>query len=342
MKKNKKKLIIICLVVIIMMILQGCTNKNSTDEVLLENSNITIAVEYNTHAAPAFIAQEMKWIPEDSTFNIYATGMALASAFTRGEVDAGYICLVPAITAYANGGVPIKIICGTHKYGYGIVSDLSKVSNAKDLEKEGVKIACVKEGGAADVLFNKMIEVYGLDKEKILKNVVRMNPSKQIIALKMGKVDVVVVPEHFASLAEKIQGCEMIVKSQEVWPDMQGSVLVVTDELINENLEMVKYLYETSIKAEDYISENLDLAAEIVTNKINIFNDEMEGLDGKNNDLIVDNELIFQSMNNLIYTINIDEKEVQNVIDFMYKLGYINKRFLASDIMFDVQKNLGE
>lgn len=335
--KNKIILATVVFFIVITVIFKGCTSKDA-----MENTDIAIAVEYNTHAASAFVAQEMELIPEDSTFNIYDTGMALASAFTRGEVDAGYICLVPALTAYANGGVQIKIIAGTHKYGYGLVSDISKVSEIKDLEKEGIKIACVREGGAVDVVLNKMIEVYDLDKEKILKNIVRMSPAKQIIALKSGKIDVVIIPEHFASIAENIKGYEMIIKSQDIWPNMQGSVLIVTDKLINENIEIVKYLYNVNIKAENYVNENPELAAEIVASKINVFKDEIEGLEGQNNDLEVDKELILKSMGNLIYTTDIDENEIQNVIDYLYSLGYINERFLASDIIFDIENIIGE
>ncbi len=43
------------------------------------------------------------------------TGMALASAMARGDIEVAYICLVPAINVYANAEVPLKIVAGTLK-----------------------------------------------------------------------------------------------------------------------------------------------------------------------------------------------------------------------------------
>ena len=65
------------------------------------------------------------------------------------------MCLVPAINVYANAKVPIKIVAGTHKYGYGLVVDADKVRTLQDLERKDIRIECVKEGGTVDVLFHK-------------------------------------------------------------------------------------------------------------------------------------------------------------------------------------------
>ena len=54
-----------------------------------------------------------------------------------------------------NAGVPIKIVSGTHKYGYGLVVDPARVKTVKDLEQEGIRLGCVREGGAVDVLMHK-------------------------------------------------------------------------------------------------------------------------------------------------------------------------------------------
>lgn len=46
---------------------------------------------------------------ELSSYESYVTGMALASALARGDIQVAYIRLVPAINAYANARVPIKV-----------------------------------------------------------------------------------------------------------------------------------------------------------------------------------------------------------------------------------------
>jgi len=334
-------LLLIAMIISACFAIAGCSRPK-------KNPGLALAVEYNTHAACAYVAQSKGWLSEkgydQGAFDVYATGVALAGALTNGGVDAAYICLIPAIAAYANADVPIKIVCGTHKYGYALVVDPSKVSTIKDLEKGSVKIGCVREGGTTDILLHKIIERYGLDKKKVLGNVLRMNPAKQIMAIKAKKLDAVVVPEHFATIAEQKLGLKMLVKSQDVWPQMQGSVLIVTDRLLRENPTAVRDLFKITSMATDYINEHPSEAAEIVANKLNAFQEAVnlkEMADG-NSDFDVTLDLLSCSMANLEYTTQIDQAEVQEVIDFMLQLGYIKERFSASDILLEQSHFTGE
>jgi NitT/TauT family transport system substrate-binding protein len=303
------------------------------------SAGLNLAVEYNTHAACAYVAQSEGWLEErgcePEAFEVYATGVALAAALTKGSIDAAYICLVPAITAHANAEVPIKIICGTHKYGYALVVNPSKINTVQDLENE-MKIGCVKEGGTTDLLLHKIIAYYGLDRQKVLGNVLRMDPAKQIMALVTGQLDAVVVPEHFASIAEQKLGFRMLVKSQDVWPQMQGSVLIVTDKLLQEDPGKVKDLLEITSLATDYINESPSLAAEILAEKLNAFPVDLQELTGDgSHDFAVTPELVASSMANLEYTTRVEQAEIQEVIDFMQQLGYIKEHFSASDILLE-------
>ncbi len=104
---------------------------------------IGMAVEFMDHAACAYISQDKGWFEEEglnfTSYESYVTGMALASALARGDIQVAYICLVPAINVYANAKVPIKIVAGTHKYDYDLVGvkcgDISLV-----VSSEGEKI----------------------------------------------------------------------------------------------------------------------------------------------------------------------------------------------------------
>ena len=127
-------------------------------------------MEFMDHAAAAYIGQAQGWFAEEglniNSYESYVTGMALAAALGRGDIQAAYLCLIPAINAYANAKVAIKIVAGTHKYGYGLVVNTNKIQDIYGLQKEGIRIGCVREGGAVDVLLHKAIIEYGLDKEK--------------------------------------------------------------------------------------------------------------------------------------------------------------------------------
>ena len=115
-----KKLILLIALGIMLLGILSCSKKQETIQ-----KPIRIAVEFTTHSACAHIANQMGWYEEEglniTSYESYIPGMALAAALAKGDIDAAYICLIPAINARANAHLPIKIVAGIHKYGYGFV-----------------------------------------------------------------------------------------------------------------------------------------------------------------------------------------------------------------------------
>ena len=299
---------------------------------------IGMAVEFMDHAACAYISQDKGWFEEEglnlASYESYVTGMALASALARGDIQVAYLCLVPAINVYSNAKVPIKIVAGTHKYGYGLVVNPEKIKSIKDLEGSDIRLGCVREGGAVDVLLHKTIDKYNLDEKKILNNIQRMNPPKQVLAINTGQLDAAFLPEQWATMAEE-SGFKMLLMSQDVWPEMQGSVLVVKDELIRDHPEVVEKLVKISQKATDWINQHPQEAAEIVARQLqeaggSLFPVEIADIATKTE---ITPEVLLKSMNRLEYTTDIDPAVVQEVIDYVAQLGYIKSNFKAGDIL---------
>jgi len=284
-----------------------------------------MAVEFNAHAAGAYISQDKGWFEEAglelTAYESYATGMALAAALARDDIQVAYICLVPAINVYANAGVPIKIVAGTHKYGYGLVVDPDKIKTVNDLEEPGIRLGCIREGGAVDVLMHKMIDEYNLDEDKILANVQRMNPQQITLAVKTGQLDAAFLPEHWATMTEEF-GFNMLLMSQDIWPEMQGSVLVVKQSLIDNHPEVVQRLVTVSQRATDWLNEHPEEAAEIMVRQLQVAGE-----------LEITPEVMLRSMGRLGYTTAIDPQEVQATIDYIAKLNYIKSSFNAEDIL---------
>jgi NitT/TauT family transport system substrate-binding protein len=294
-----------------------------------------MAVEFMDHAACAYISQDKGWFEEEglnlAAYESYVTGMALASALARDEIEVAYVCLVPAINVYANGGVPVKIVAGTHKYGYGLVVNPDKIKTPGDLENPGIRLGCVREGGAVDVLMHKTIDSYNLDESKILSNTQRMNPPTLVLAIKTGQLDAAFLPEQWATMAEEL-GFNMLLTSQDVWPDMQGSVLVVKQDLIDNHPEVVRKLVNVSQRATDWLNEHPAEAAEVVAGQLQATGGETEA-----NEVITSLEItpkvLLRSMERLEYTTDIDPDIVQDTIDYIASLGYIKNSFNAADIL---------
>ncbi len=298
---------------------------------------INIAVEFTDHAASAYIAKHKGWFEQEGlkpTFYSYVTGMSLAAALGRGDIQAAYICLLPAINARANAAVPIKVVAGTHKHGYGLAVNAEKVKTVKDLERSDVRIGAVQAGGPVDATLLKTIEKYGLDRSKILNKVQRMNPPMQIMAIRMGKLDASFNPEHWPAMAEEA-GFKMLLTSQDVWPGMQGSVLIVKEELIKNHPEIVRKLVKITGKATIWIKQNLDEAASVMATQLRITGDKIFPIEAAETaaKLVISPGAVRRSMGRLEYTMDIDPKTVQDAIDFAEKYGYIRAGFRAADIL---------
>jgi NitT/TauT family transport system substrate-binding protein len=303
-----------------------------------EETPLGMAVEFTDHAACAYISLDKGWFEEEglnlTTYESYETGMALAAALARGDIQVAYMCLVPAIDVFANAKVPIKIIAGTHKYGYGLVVNPDKVKTIQDLEKPDIRIGCVREGGAVDVLLHKIIDKYNLKEEKIISNIRRMSPPKQILAIQSGQLDAAFLPEQWSTMAEEF-GFRMLLMSQEVWPGMQGSVLVVKEELIKNHPDLVKKLVRVSKRATNWANQYPQEAAEVVARQLqkaggSLFPVEDADLVSK---IEITAEVLLKSMSRLEYTININPLIVQETINYVANLGYIKSSFQAEDIL---------
>jgi len=327
---NKLPALLAMLGLLLFIPIGGCAEK--------EEAPIGMAVEFTDHAACAYISQDKGWFEEEglklTAYENYATGMALAAALARGDIEVAYICLVPAINAYANAGVPIKVVAGTHKYGYGLVVDPEKIKTVEDLEKPDIRIGCVQVGGAVDVILHKTMDEYGLDQDKVLSHIQRMNPPKQVLAIETGQLDAAFLPEHWATMAEEF-GFEMLLTSQDVWPGMQGSVLVVRDDLINSHPEVVRKLVDVSRSATEWSNQHPQEAAELMARQLQavgyeVFPAEVAEVAAS---LETTSEVLLRSMGRLEYTTDVDPKVVQETIDYLAELGYIKNSFSAEDIL---------
>jgi NitT/TauT family transport system substrate-binding protein len=304
----------------------------------VKSREIGMAVEFMDHAACAFIARDKGWFAEEGinvvAYESYITGMALASALARGDIQVAYLCLVPAINAYANAKVALKIIAGTHRYGYGLVVNSERIKTVKDLEKPGIRIGSVREGGTVDVLLHRVLDKYGLEKGVLLSRVQRMNPPKQVLAIKTGQLDAAFLPEQWATMAEGL-GFTMLLTARDVWPHMQGSVLVVAEDLIGHDPELIRRLVRVTQKATEWIIKNPTEAATVVARQLSITGKKVFPLKATKIavNLGISPHILLRSMARLEYSPRIDPDTVQETIDYLAHLGYIRKAFRADDVL---------
>jgi NitT/TauT family transport system substrate-binding protein len=225
-------------------------------------------------------------------------------------------------------------VAGTHKHGYALVVNPEVVTKVEDLVNDGLRIGGVREGGAVDAVMHRTIDKYRLDRRKVLSKVRRMNPPKLLIAIKTGQLDAAFLPEQWASMAEEL-GFQMLLTAQDVWPGMQGSVLVVKEELTRESPELVRKLVAVNEVATRWINEHPDEAANILARALSVPGERgtFAGIPTLASKLEISPETMRRSMTRLEYSTLISLDDVQEVIEYAVQLGYIKKPFPAEKIV---------
>lgn len=307
------------------------------------DDQLSIAVEFNSHAAAFYIAMEKGLFERENlkiaSFESYLTGVALASSIKKGSIDGAYMCVHPAIAVYANGGVNLKIVSGTHLFGYGLAVNPKRIGSIKDLERKGIRIGCVAPGSGTDLVLRKTIDFYQLNEDSVLSSVIRTNPPNMILALRSGSIDAAFLPEHFLTMAEK-EGFKVLLTARELWPGFQGSVIVIKDEVLKSKPEAVRKLVLASKKATDFLNANPYEASMVLSRYLSLETSKVglsETIDPKAK-LNVDPNDLLRSMSRMRYQVEIEEKSIQDIIDFMAEKGYIRERFPAQRILFKVHK----
>jgi NitT/TauT family transport system substrate-binding protein len=156
----------------------------------------------------------------------------------------------------------------------------------------------------------------------------------------MGQLDAAVMPEHYPSIAVA-QGFKVLFSSRDVWPDMHGSTLVVSEKLLESSPEIVRSLVKVNREATRWIHAHPKEAAVIVANVLQadggmgklspVFPAKEASLAGK---LTISPDVTLASITRgLDITTKIDPQQVQKTIDFMYSQGLLRNRFEAQKIL---------
>jgi NitT/TauT family transport system substrate-binding protein len=127
----------------------------------------------------------------------------------------------------------------------------------------------------------------------------------------------------------------MLLTSKDVWPHMQGSVLVVKESLLKEHPDVVKKLVTVTQETTDWINHNPHEAAVILAKYFSVTGGAV--FPGETTNIIeqLDStpEILLRSMKRLDYSVDLDLQIVQETINYMVQLGYIKQQFKAEDIV---------
>ncbi len=148
-----------------------------------------------------------------------------------------------------------------------------KLTSAKDLE--GKKMGYT-DGAGVIVAVKAMCDELGVDFNKI--QLVNLQASDMLASLESGDIDLFAAWEPWGIKAEGFGGYYLFTGTKSYLPENTGDVnylnfvlfIYVSKSLLHENPEACTDYVKSMIKATDYINNNLEYAAAIVGEKINI------------------------------------------------------------------------
>ncbi len=277
--------------------------------------NIGMAVEFNDHSAAAWISLKKGFFEEVglniSSLASFRTGIALAAALNKDNIQAAWICLGPALVAI-DRGVPVEVVSLTHLHGYAVlVRPGSGVKKISDLKEKTVAVP--GPGSPTWLLLRIVMERCNLSEDEI--QIKKMPPDMGVNALLLGLVDAAALPEPYVSIAES-KGARILVRSQDIWPNMPGSVLIVKKSFLSRHPGAVEKLVKANMVGVKFIREHFNEAASIVAESLGI-----------------EEPVVRRSMHFLSYDWKVNLSEVERYVDLLRKYGAIKGDFELNEIV---------
>lgn len=271
-------------------------------------------------SAQQIIADKKGYFKEEGlnvTNKLLQSGGDLSPLISGGSADVSFESTYTDVSLAANN-VGVKILAPMSNSGNTqclVAGKNANINNAKDLEGKKVGIA---SGAAVLIAIRSMCKDLGVDANKI--KFVTLAPSDQISSLEKGDIDAMACWEPWVSNAVKAGGKLLFSGLKSYLPEKQGDVewlnfyttFQVTDSFLKKNPKTCAAMVRALSKATDFINNNPDEAAEIISAEINIDKDQVKDIMSKNK-----------------YSMKIDQSFIDasnQIADFMLESGNIKKK----------------
>ena len=271
---------------------------------------------YQVHEAPLLVAIEKGYF-KGAGLRIelvrYSTGLEMATAISRGDVDMAVAPAGPILIA-ASRGAPVKIAFLLNELGWGIVARPGAVTSGHRIA-EGSLIATPGRGSPAWLLTKLLLDREHIRGVRILK----MEPSAAAAALLSGKVDAVSLPEPLPTLLES-KGMIDVADSADLWPDLPGFVIAVRWDVIKDKRRELRIFLKLLKKASTDVIEDPDYAVDVLSKNLN-----------------VNADVVRKALNKLRFNVTLDEGQISRYSELLVKYGVVERNVSAGEVISRVQ-----
>jgi NitT/TauT family transport system substrate-binding protein len=275
----------------------------------------------NDHHSAALMVAQSKGMFEKEGLKVELTqfnvGSDMVIAMAAGKIDVGYVGTAPTTMAIGKG-MPLKIVAAVNEEGSGIV--VAKNSTINNLSDFNGKLVIPAKGSIQDILLNYMFQQNNISSANV--NVMEMDLSLMPNALQSGLVDGSIVWEPYVTMASTEGYGKTLILSSEIWKNHPCCVIVSSDNFRNNHPDKLRTLLKIHKEATNYINNNPDDAALLLSQKFKI-------------DLASEKVIL----GNIKFMAEPDEDFINNdlkIVDIQMDLGYLKENLTREDI-FDLQ-----
>ncbi|KPV64068.1 MAG: taurine transporter substrate binding subunit [Candidatus Bathyarchaeota archaeon BA1] len=224
---------------------------------------LTVRVGYLTadiHHLALFIAREKGWYLGTGIrfeFKEFPNGPTEMLAFAAGELDIGYLGIVPAMLHKVNMKVNITVVAAANTEGSALVVNPKKIASPKDLK--GKMVATPGAGTVQDYLLSLIESNHNVAVERMFIT----PPAGMEPALQRGDVDGFIAWEPFPARSVYNGIGKILLTSHDVWPNHPCCVVVASSQFLKDHPDLVKTIVNIHVGATKFISENQDEAMSI-------------------------------------------------------------------------------
>lgn len=314
-----KRIICLLLAVIMIFAFAACSGKTE------EKATITIAYQGGIGYAPIHILESKGFISEkykaltgkdvEVKFIKLDSGADINTGIIGGTIDIGCMGIAPAVSAVSSG-IPAKIITGLCSQTHGLMTNDKNIKTLADVGDN--QIALVNTGSIQHILLAMACEKELGDAHALDDNIAKMSHAEGYAALEGGSVKLHLTSSPFINRERQSGKYTEIKAVNQIWPD--GNTFLValcSTKLQSENPDLFNAVSESFRDAINFINENEDEAAEIISKYLE--QDKATTL----SDLQDPTCMFFGEL-----------KAVTQMADFMYRAKFIDKKVTFDELVF--------
>ncbi|RWZ51290.1 aliphatic sulfonate ABC transporter substrate-binding protein [Halobacillus fulvus] len=286
--------------------------------------SITIGYFPNINHVAGMVAEEKdlytETLPDGTEVNYqyFPDGSSFMTAIETGDIQGGLVGPGPAMNHYASGA-KINIVAGGSTGGTVIMARKGAgIESPEDLA--GKTFISPRVGCTHDVQFETLMkQEFGMTSDRVdgeMKHVTG-KPATYSSMFQTKKVDVATVPEPWASSIEAEGTGEVLIDTPSVafGETLPAAVFVTSQELVENQPELVDNIVEAHKQATDFIAENPEEAKQIAGDKIKEITDQE-----------LSEEVINNAWDRIDFTYEVNEDVLQDFANSSYDLEFLKEK----------------